>query len=150
MVLLWHTFGVTMVGILLLAHTPLAGAFLEAVKHVYKSTPPAVAFIDVVADEDVDDLCHRALAAVRSLDAGDGVLILADVCGATPANCGQRVVGEYQNARLLFGLNVPMLLRAINYRELPLTQVMQRAADGGKNCIEMFSSSPADNNSVGA
>jgi PTS system ascorbate-specific IIA component len=133
-----------MVGILLLAHTPLAGAFLEAVRHVYKSTPPAVVFIDVVADEDVDELYRRAMSAVRDLDVGDGVLVLADVCGATPANCGQRVVREYQNARLLFGLNVPMLLRAINYRDLPLTQVIQRAADGGKNCIEAFASTPID------
>ena len=139
-----------MVGILLLAHTPLAGAFLEAVKHVYKSTPPAVVFIDVLADEDVDDLYARAMTAVRDLDSGDGVLVLADVCGATPANCGQRVVRDYPNARLLFGLNLPMLLRAINYRDMSLTQVAQKAADGGKNCIETFSNSPTDNSSIGA
>ncbi|MFZ1892436.1 MAG: PTS sugar transporter subunit IIA [Formosimonas sp.] len=127
-----------MIGILILAHTPLASAFLEAAKHVFKNTPPSMAIIDVVCDEDVDMLFERAMSAVQSVDTGDGVLVLADVCGATPANCGQRVVDEYPNARLLFGLNVPMLLRAINYRELPLAQLAAKAAEGGKSCIEAY------------
>lgn len=138
-----------MIGILILAHTPLASAFLEAATHVFKSTPPSMAIIDVVCDEDIDALFERAMLAVQSVDTGDGVLILADVCGATPANCGQRVVSEYEHARLLFGLNVPMLLRAINYRELPLAQLVAKSAEGGKNCIEAYRSASPEI-SVGA
>lgn len=146
----YHAIRVIMIGIVLLAHTPLAHAFLKAAQHVYKNTVEGLVCIDVLPDEDLDQVYERTLAATQSVDSGQGVLILADVCGATPANVGQRVNAAYPTARLLYGLNVPMLLRALNYRPmLALDQLMQKAAEGGKSCIDIYQA-PSTHHTVGA
>ncbi|MGL4767108.1 MAG: PTS sugar transporter subunit IIA [Formosimonas sp.] len=122
-----------MVGILLMTHAPLASAFLAAATHVYKQTPRQVHAFDVLADQAPDETVAAALIAAQAVDTGDGVLILTDVLGATPANCAQRVAAQCANARLLHGLSVPMLLRSLCYRDLPLAQVAQKALEGGQN-----------------
>lgn len=119
-----------MVGILLIAHTPLASAFLAAATHVYRSEPAQLMVIDVQPDQDVAQVFAQCAQAVELLNTGSGVLILADVCGATPANCAQRLVNERDDCALVYGLNLPMLLRAMNYRALDLADVAQKAFDG--------------------
>lgn len=120
-----------MVGILLMTHAPLASAFLAAAAHVHRAVPQQIRALDVLPDQEPYEVNELAAQALREIDSGDGVLILTDVCGATPANCAQRLVAQHSNALVLFGLSVPMLLRAINYRDLPLAQVAQKALDGG-------------------
>lgn len=120
-----------MVGILLMTHAPLSAAFLAAAAHVHKVAPDNIRALDVLPDQEPYEVNELAAQALFEIDTGDGVLILTDVCGATPANCAQRLVAQHSNVALLFGLSVPMLLRAINYRDLPLAQVAQKALDGG-------------------
>lgn len=127
-----------MIGILLVTHTPLSAAFLAAATHVYKKAPDNVRALDVIADQDPYEVNELVAQALLELDDGDGVLILTDVCGATPANCAQRMTNLSPNTRLVYGLNVPMLLRALNYRHLPLVQVVDKAVDGGKSGVASY------------
>ncbi|AXF86730.1 PTS system mannose-specific EIIAB component [Ephemeroptericola cinctiostellae] len=127
-----------MIGILLVTHTPLSAAFLAAATHVYKKAPDNVRALDVIADQDPYEVNELVAEALLELDDGDGVLILTDICGATPANCAQRMANLSSNTRLVYGLNVPMLLRALNYRHLPLAQVVEKALDGGKNGVASY------------
>ena len=127
-----------MIGILLVTHTPLSAAFLAAATHVYKKAPDNVRALDVIADQDPYEVNELVAQALLELDDGDGVLILTDICGATPANCAQRMTNLSSNTRLIYGLNVPMLLRALNYRHLPLAQVVEKALDGGKNGVASY------------
>ena len=127
-----------MIGILLVTHTPLSAAFLAAATHVYKKAPDHVRALDVIADQDPYEVNELVAQALLELDDGDGVLILTDICGATPANCAQRMANLSSNTRLIYGLNVPMLLRALNYRHLPLVQVVEKAVDGGKNGVASY------------
>ncbi|TDR32978.1 PTS sugar transporter subunit IIA [Hydromonas duriensis] len=127
-----------MIGILLVTHTPLSAAFLAAVTHVFKAPPVNVRALDVKADQDPYEVNELAAQALQEIDDGDGVLILTDICGATPANCAQRLVTLRVNTMLLYGVNLPMLLRALNYRHLPLAQVTQKAIEGGRNGIEGY------------
>ena len=127
-----------MIGILLVTHTPLSAAFLAAATHVHKKSPNNVRALDVIADQDPYEVNELVAQALQELDDGDGVLILTDVCGATPANCAQRMANLSPNTRLIYGLNVPMLLRALNYRHLPLLQVMEKALDGGRSGVASY------------
>ncbi len=82
---------------------------------------------------------EATLAAAQTLLAHSGAartLVLADVFGATPSNVAHRLV-EGTPARLLVGVNLPMLLRAICYRHEPLEQQTARALAGGsKACCK--------------
>ncbi len=104
-----------MVGILIVAHAPLASAFMAALQHVYKKVPEHVEAIDVVADQSIDHVVQLGKEAITRLNSGEGVLVLTDMLGATPANCCQKL-STIEQVAVLAGLSLPMLLRALTYR----------------------------------
>ena len=123
-----------MIGIVVVAHAPLGSAFAAAARHVYGAVP-ALAVFDVPADVPADAAAARLGQLVSEVDQGDGVLVLADLCGATPANLAASLVQRTHGACLLAGLNLPMLLRAICYRREPLATVAGKALAGATGGI---------------
>ena len=121
-----------MVGILILAHAPLASAFVTAARHVFKSMPEHLEAIDVQPDQNTDEVIQLAKEAVTRLNLGNGVLVLTDVFGGTPANCSQKLDALDQVA-VLAGLSLPMLLRALTYRHDNLEVVFEMAQAGAQN-----------------
>lgn len=121
-----------MIGILIMAHAPLASAFVSAVRHVYKGEPPYLEAIDVVPDQNTDDVIRLAKDAIARLNTGSGVLVLTDVCGGTPSNCSQKL-GALDQVAVLAGLSLPMLLRALTYRQDNLDVVFQMAQAGAQS-----------------
>ena len=121
-----------MVGILILAHAPLASAFVTAARHVYKSAPEHLEAIDMQPDQNTDEVISLAKQAIARLDLGDGVLVLTDVYGGTPANCSQKL-DALDKVAVLAGLSMPMLLRALTYRHDNLEVVFEMAQAGAQN-----------------
>ncbi len=116
--------------ILLIAHAPLAHALRECALHVFADCASCISVLDVPPSESPE----LTLATARALLAQSGAertLVLADVFGATPSNVAHRLV-EGTAARLLVGVNLPMLLRALCYRHEPLEQQAARALAGGQ------------------
>ena len=79
-----------------------------------------------------DDLCGRGgtLEQLCRAPQVDGVLVLADIFGATPSNVAQKLV-DGVSSRLITGVNLPMLLRAVTYRHEALDTLVSRAVVGG-------------------
>ena len=123
-----------MVGILLITHAPLGRAFIEAVTHVYKDPPQRVEALDVIADQEPAEVLSMASDAIKRINDGSGVLVLTDVLGATPANCTQSlcVPGEIE---VIAGVSLPMLLRAISYRNNTLETLTEMALTGGQKGV---------------
>jgi len=121
-----------MVGILILAHAPLASAFVTAASHVFKSTPDHLEAIDMQPDQNPEQVIELAKEAVARLNLGSGVLVLTDVFGGTPANCSQRL-DALDHVAVLAGLSLPMLLRALTYRHDNLDVVFEMAQAGAQN-----------------
>jgi PTS system ascorbate-specific IIA component len=117
-----------MIGLLIIAHEPLGSALASAARHVFGHVDQ-LDVLDVPADGDRGVLEPRAHAMATALDSGDGVLILTDLFGATPSNIATTVAAPY--VRVLAGVNLPMLLRAIAYRADTLVNVAEKAATGG-------------------
>ena len=116
-------------GILIIAHEPLASALRQCVLHVFPDAGGAVSALDVVADAAPED----TLAQARRLDAQLGAahtLVMTDIFGATPCNVATRLV-DGVHSRLLTGVNLPMLLRAVSYRHESLDAMATRALMGG-------------------
>ena len=116
--------------LLIIAHAPLASAFKAVALHAYPEAAGAIEAVDVVPETDADrteSLARTLLDGLRV--GGGGVLILTDVCGATPSNVAQRLVDGRQT-RVVAGLNLPMLWRTLNYRHEPLDELSARALAG--------------------
>ena len=123
-----------MIGILLVTHNGLGDSLVDCVRHVLGNVPHNIGVLSVLADDDPQHKENEGRALIAQLDAGDGVLLLTDMFGATPSNIARRL---YQPGRVegVTGVNLPMLLRAVCYSGMPLAEVAQKALDSGRNCV---------------
>lgn len=126
------------VGVLLLTHEAMGDALVAAARHVLGRIPMSVEVIEVPADAEPDLTLHDASQRARRLDQGEGVLVLSDLYGSTPCNIAQKLSDFGLRTHCVSGLNLPMLLRVLNYPELDLDQLAQTAASGGRGgiCID--------------
>ena len=126
-----------MVGILLVTHNGLGNSLVDCVLHVLGNVPHNLKVLSVLAANDPQTKEDEARALIARLDTGDGVLLLTDMFGATPCNIAQRL---HQPGRVegVAGVNLPMLLRAISYCNRPLAEVVQKALQGGRECIVLM------------
>lgn len=119
--------------ILLIAHAPLGNALRQCALHVFPDCGPHVMAIDVQPNLSPDETLGSARIAMEQLSRVPqvkGVLVLTDIFGATPSNVAQKLVDGI-GSRLITGVNLPMLLRAVSYRHEPLDTLVSRAVIGG-------------------
>ena len=120
-------------GILIIAHAPLAHALRQCALHVFPDCGPQLSAIDVQPNLPPEESLSMARIAMDQLSrqAGvQGILVLADIFGATPSNVAQKLV-DGAKSRLITGVNLPMLLRAVSYRNETLDALVSRAVIGG-------------------
>jgi PTS system ascorbate-specific IIA component len=133
------------IGILIIAHAPLASALRACVLHVFPEVEQNLLALDVRANEPPTDTLDIARTMVKQLGA-PAVLVLTDVFGATPCNVAQQLV-DGVHSKLVAGVNLPMLLRTINYRHESLDLLVARALAGGAQCImQVAVSAPLNQN----
>lgn len=117
-----------MTRILVLAHSPLASALREVASHAFPDCAPTIDAMDVEPNLDADALEAELRLRLQRPDGSD-TLVLVDVFGATPCNVALRVA-DGVHARVVTGVNVPMLWRALCYRHEPLDVLVERACTG--------------------
>ncbi|WP_329859220.1 PTS sugar transporter subunit IIA [Stenotrophomonas hibiscicola] len=120
-------------GILLVTHPGVGPALLEVATRLLRQLPLKTEAFEVPFDADLDALLPLASAALRRVDTGDGVLILTDLYGASPANLAGQLARLGTPVRRVSALSLPMLLRVMNYPEQGLDQLPATAAAGTRN-----------------
>jgi PTS system ascorbate-specific IIA component len=137
-----------MVGILIVAHAPLASALAQCALHVYSCDPKRAAdkvrALDVLPGADVAATVEQARALMASLDEGAGVLVFTDAFGSTPGNVAARLA-DSARAAVVAGVNLPMLLRALCYRDDRLADIVEKAITGGKQGVMQVAATPEQN-----
>ncbi|GAB3191689.1 PTS sugar transporter subunit IIA [Hydrogenophaga aquatica] len=116
-------------GILVIAHAPLASALRQCVLHVFPDAAASVAALDVPAQQPPEETLEQARRQLAQLGTPH-TLVLADIFGATPCNVASKLIDGI-HSRLVTGVNLPMLLRAVSYRHESLEALVSRAMLGG-------------------
>ena len=119
-----------MIGIVIIAHGTLAEALIRSASHVVGRRPLNVLSLEVTVTDDPEAVYPQALELVEQVEQGEGVLVLTDILGATPANIVTRLVRPGV-VEAVAGVNLPMLVRALTYRGEPLATVLEKAVSGG-------------------
>jgi PTS system ascorbate-specific IIA component len=119
-----------MIGVLVVTHGSIGEALLTSAAQILGSTPPQVATLSVWRQDDPDDLVLRARELLDALDAGDGVLVLTDIFGATPGNAISHLLADGR-IEGVSGISLPMLLRVLTGRNGSLPGAVKRALSGG-------------------
>lgn len=121
------------VGILLITHEGIGNPLVAVATRLLRKLPLATEAFEVPFEGDLDALLPHASAALRRVDGGHGVLVLTDLYGATPSNLAARLTCLGTPVRRVSALNLPMLLRVMNYADLELDELPAVAAAGARN-----------------
>jgi PTS system ascorbate-specific IIA component len=118
------------IGILIVTHGEIGTSLLDSASQILGARPQQVATLSVWRQDDPDDLVLRARELMEQIDAGQGVLILTDLFGATPGNVVSRLL-EDGRVEGVSGVSLPMLLRVVTGRNGSIAAAVQRALSGG-------------------
>jgi len=122
------------VGILIITHGAIGATLLQSAKDILGICPLPATNLSAPQNCNPDQVLADARRAAEQLDSGAGVLILTDMYGATPSNIACRL-REFSNVRVVAGLNLPMLVRVLNYPDLGLNELAYKAVTGGRDGI---------------
>jgi mannose PTS system EIIA component len=122
------------VAVLLITHKQIGTALLDAATSTLGELPLATTVISVSETTDPDDLLCRLRQFISCTNEGNDLLVLTDLYGSTQNNIAEQL-RNYANMVVVSGLNLPMLLKVMNYASLPLNELAKKALSGGKEGV---------------
>lgn len=124
-----------MIGLFLITHGTYGESLIQCACHVLNNRPAQITQLGVTAQDDPLDILPLARKLLALVDSGDGVLVLTDVFGATPANIALKLLkpGKIEG---IAGVNLPMLLRSLTYRENDMQSLISKAVAGGRDGVQ--------------
>ncbi len=129
-----------MIGIVIVAHGGLAREYLAALEHVVGQHPGTRA-VSIGVDDDCGSKRDEIAAAVAAVDQGEGVVMVTDMFGSTPSNLAMGACRKNDDRRVLYGANLPLLVKLAKARHKPLNDAVASALTAGRkyiNCIDGF------------
>jgi PTS system ascorbate-specific IIA component len=123
-----------MIGMLIVAHGTLGESLIHCASHVMGKRPLFLRQLGVTIHDDPDAILPQARDLLHFVDQGKGVLVLTDIFGATPANIACRLL-EPGHVEGLSGVNLPMLIKALTYREAPMDVLIEKALAGAMDGV---------------
>lgn len=126
-----------MIGILIVAHGSLGESLIQCATHVMGNKPPLLQQFGIEKNDDPFTILPLLEQAVKELDEGDGVLVLSDIYGATPCNVVGKVL-KPNHIEGVAGVNLPMLVRALTYRNGDINKLAEKALSGGQEGVIHF------------
>ena len=123
-----------MIGVLIVTHGEIGRSLLDSASQILGGVPAQACTLSVWRQDDPDDLILRARELIEGIDAGNGVLVLTDIFGATPGNVVSRLL-EDGHIEGVSGVSLPMLLRVLTSRNGSLPAAVQRARSGGADGV---------------
>lgn len=125
-----------MIGIVIVAHGGLAREYLAAVEHVV-GRQTGVRTVSIEPDHDRGRKQAEICAAADSVDAGDGVVVVTDMFGGSPSNLALLACNPL-NRRILYGANLPMLIKLAKSRHLSVPDAVAAATRAGRKYIDSY------------
>ncbi|QBQ54118.1 PTS sugar transporter subunit IIA [Nitrosococcus wardiae] len=122
------------VGVLIITHDNIGSSLLDTTNDMLGSCPLQIQILRVTRASHPDALRKQARKLIDNLDTGHGVLVLTDMYGSTPSNIAC-YAADTQHAQIVTGLNLPMLIRVLNYPRLSLTELTEKAISGGREGV---------------
>ena len=125
-----------MIGVVIVAHGGLAPEYLSAVEHVVGRLS-GVRAIEIGADVDRQAKQAEICDAANTVDAGNGVVVVTDMFGGSPSNLSL-LACKTANRKILYGANLPMLIKLAKSRHKPLDEAVRSAKEAGRKYIDSF------------
>ncbi len=128
-------------GLLIITHGEIGRDLLQTANAMLEVCPLNARTLPVSNTDDPDQLAEHANDLLNELDDGDGVLVLTDIYGSTPSNIAVRLL-DGNRVVVVAGINLPMLIRVLNYPRLQLAELAQKALSGGRDGVLLCKEDP--------
>lgn len=125
-----------MIGIVIVAHGGLAREYLSAVEHVV-GPQSGIAAVAIEDDHDRAAKTAEIKDAANAVDTGEGVVVVTDLFGGSPSNLSLPACAM-QDRAILYGANLPMLVKLAKSRHLPVTDAVAFAKEAGRKYINSY------------
>ena len=125
-----------MIGIVIVAHGGLAREYLAAVEHVV-GHQDGISTIAILPECDRPAKMAEICRAADAVDEGQGVVVVTDMFGGSPSNLSLPACSPVDR-KILYGANLPMLIKLAKSRCLPVEVAVARALDAGRKYIDSF------------
>ena len=132
-----------MIGILIITHGEFGKSLMDCAVHMLGVAPPQIAALAISSKDDPSKVLPLAKELLDSVNTGEGVLVLSDMYGATPCNIVTKILqpGAIEGVA---GVNLPMLVRVMTYRQESLSVLVEKAVSGGREGVVSFDSEKCD------
>jgi PTS system ascorbate-specific IIA component len=125
------------VGIVIVTHGKTGQSLIEEANFVLGQDLNDIFFVTFKRSEDINSNVSQIRSSIEKADAGDGVVVLTDLMGASPANLVADVLEEYK-AVMVTGVNLGMLVSVLNYRNKTLELAARKAVEAGRRSVKIF------------
>ena len=127
-----------MIGMVLVTHGNLADEFVQAMQHVV-GQQDAVKTVCIGPSDDMERRRSEIASAIKTVDSGDGAILLTDLFGGTPSNLAISLM-QAGHVEVIAGINLPMLIRLAKARNcMPVKEAVDAAREAGRNYITVAS-----------
>ena len=122
-----------MVGLLIITHNNVGGALFDAATSVLGNCPLPFEILPVSQNCDPEERLQKAQQYIEKLNQTDGVLVITDIFGSTPSNIATKLASD--SVKIVTGVNLPMLIRIMNYPNLSLENLANKAVNAGQTGV---------------
>jgi len=122
------------VGVLIITHGNIGESLLDTAIKTLGFCPLQTETLSAPQNANVDEIDALAAVMCMRLNEGKGVLVLTDMYGSTPSNIANRLA-KRPEVSVISGINLPMLIRVMNYPQLSLPELINKALTGGHDGI---------------
>lgn len=119
------------IALFFISHEGIASNLLSVAEAITQKPNSNLSYVEVPMDASIEEMIDYIEKKLASLNIDDGLFFITDLYGGTPSNIAQQLASRH-NARLLSGVNLPMVIRLLNYREEPAETLLQKTLDGAR------------------
>lgn len=112
-----------------ITHEGIASNLLNIGEAIIQKPGRNLSYCEVPMNANIDSRTARIEKMITQLDLSDGIIFITDIYGSTPSNIAQQLASRY-SAKLISGVNLPMIIRLLNYRDIEQTELIEKALDG--------------------
>ena len=122
------------ISVLIISHEEIGKSLMHAATKVLGELPLSTIVINIQSDTNPEELLPKLHELIENVGTPEGILILTDLFGSTPNNIAKALKEKF-HVRIVSGLNLPMLMRVMNYPRCNLDELAKKALSGGRDGI---------------
>ncbi len=125
------------IALFFITHEGIASNLLTIGEAIVQKPNSNMSYLEIPMGAPLDNIVSDIEKNLTTLNTDDGLLFITDIYGSTPSNVARQLATKYQT-RLVSGVNLPMVIRLLNYREVPENELLQRALEGAHLGIQDY------------